>query len=207
MRCFRSCDILALKPAQANFYGVGDEPTLCALEGFYGVIAPEVVLVDIGAHGPGSGRSHEAVSALATEIASKHGLELVKVHVGREGRRQVVRVFLDKPGGVTLQDCEAVSQELSRRLDVLDPVKGPYTLEVSSPGLDRPLEKEGDFVRFAGRRVDVCTYSPVAGKKKFQAVLLGLDEEGRVLLEVGAEKTAISRREMASIKLVPEIRF
>lgn len=163
--------------------------------------------MDATGNGPGSARSHEAVSALAAEIASKHGLELVKVQVAREGRRQVVRVFLDKPGGVTLQDCEAVSQELSRRLDVLDPVKGSYMLEVSSPGLDRPLEKEGDFVRFAGRRVDVSTYAPVAGKKKFQAVLLGLDEEGRVLLQVGAERTAIPRREMASVKLVPEIRF
>ena len=98
------------------------------------------------------------VSDLAERLVSSLGMELVEVEYKREGRDMVLRLFLDKDGGVTLDDCSAVSRELSEILDVEDVVQGNYTLEVSSPGLNRPLKKEADFERYRGRLVKVRTF-------------------------------------------------
>jgi len=86
----------------------------------------------------------ERVRSLAEPVLTRHGAELVDVQV-RRGRTQLVRIIADQPGGITLEMCARVSEELSRMLDVDDPIQGRYTLEVSSPGLDRPLRTEADF--------------------------------------------------------------
>jgi len=97
------------------------------------------------------------VTALVQPILDSMGLELVELEFKKVGRSFVLRLFIDKPGGVTMDDCADVSRELSLLLDVEDCIPGRYTLEVSSPGLDRPLKKESDYIRFQGRLAVVKT--------------------------------------------------
>jgi ribosome maturation factor RimP len=96
----------------------------------------------------------ERVRSLAEPVLTRHGAELVEVQV-RRGRTQLVRIVADQPGGITLDTCARVSEELSRMLDVDDPIQGRYTLEVTSPGLDRPLRTEADFRKHEGEKVKV----------------------------------------------------
>ncbi|MDQ7794576.1 MAG: ribosome maturation factor RimP [bacterium] len=150
------------------------------------------------------GRVEETVSELAEPIASRLGLELVEVEYRKEAGDWRLRVVLDKDGGVGVDDCQAFSQELGPVLDRADPVPHTYLLEVSSPGIERPLKKEADFERFAGRRVAVATFSPVEGRKRFSGELLGVDGgQVRVRLNDG-EELAIPLAAIAKAKLAPE---
>ena len=123
----------------------------------------------------------ERVTALAEPLLASLGLELVELEYKRFGRSMVLRLFIDRPGGVTLDDCASVSRELSQVLDVEDFIREFYTLEVSSPGLDRPLKKESDYLRYTGRLVKLRTFELLpddAGnmRKTFVGILLGLDD-------------------------------
>lgn len=124
----------------------------------------------------------ERIRELAAGIAAAHGLELFDVSFGREGGGFVLRVVLDRPGpsataedSVSLEHCQKVSEELSAVLDVEDVVPGQYTLEVSSPGLDRPLRTRDDFQRFAGRLAKIVMAEPVARQTAFAGHLRGVD--------------------------------
>ncbi|MFS8524196.1 MAG: ribosome maturation factor RimP, partial [Limnochordales bacterium] len=112
-------------------------------------------------------------------------------------------VFIDKPGGVTLDDCQAMSRLLGDKLDEVDPIEDSYTLEVSSPGVERPLTKPRDFVRFAGHTVQVRTYGPVEGRRNFKGELLGL-EGGAVVLRIDGEERRIPVDQVAKAHLVAE---
>jgi len=120
----------------------------------------------------------ERVRSLVEPVLTRRGAELVDVQVKR-GRTQLVRVIADQPGGITLDTCAQVSQELSRMLDADDPIEGRYTLEVTSPGLDRPLRTEADFSKNAGRKVKVVLVS-------------GRHEEG-VVEEVWGDRVKLAR--------------
>lgn len=124
----------------------------------------------------------ERVKSIAIPLFTELELELVDVEFRREAGGWILRVYLDKSGGVTLGDCQRVSEELSDLLDVENLINHPYTLEVSSPGLNRPLGREADFLRFAGQRARVTTSQAVAGQRRFLGVLKGC-EDGRVVLE------------------------
>ena len=100
------------------------------------------------------------------------GLELVDIQYRREGRGKMLRIYIDKQGGVTIVDCTKISRELGILLDVHDIVPGPYTLEVSSPGLDRPLKKPKDFERFKGKKVKIKTNKDIQERKVFVGRLL-----------------------------------
>lgn len=149
------------------------------------------------------------VEDLARPIVEAMGLELVEVEWVREGGRRFLRLYIDREGGVTLDDCEAVSRSVEAELDRLDPIPGSYYLEVSSPGLERPLKRDADFVRFAGRKVRVITYAPVEGRKEFVGELLGL-VEGQVRLRLPASRqepereVAIPRDQVAKAHLYVE---
>ena len=129
----------------------------------------------------------EHVRQIAERVTASQGLELVDVEFRGGGKARLLRLFIDKPGGVTHEDCAFVSRELGTILDVEDAIPGSYTLEVSSPGLDRKLVKAADFERFAGSRVRLSTCEPVEGSRHFEGRLQGL-REGRVALEVGSKK-------------------
>jgi ribosome maturation factor RimP len=119
------------------------------------------------------------------ELAS-HGYELVEVEYGPERGTCVLRLFIDKPGGVTLDDCQTVSHLVSALLDAADFISEKYCLEISSPGFDRPLRKPCDFERFAGERVKVVLASPVEGRKRFSGVLKGFSD-GLIALDCGGQ--------------------
>ena len=131
----------------------------------------------------------EQIRAIADRVARSHGLEIWDIVSRRETTGQVVRVFIDRPGpagtpeeSVSIEDCEQVSREIGTILDVEDPLPFAYTLEVSSPGLDRPLRDERDYRRFAGRLVKIVVSEAVDNQKAFEGRLRGV-EDRTVLLE------------------------
>ena len=135
----------------------------------------------------------EQVRAIAERVTASHGLELVEVEFRGGGKARMLRLFIDKPGGVTHEDCANVSREVGTILDVEDAVSGgSYTLEVSSPGLDRKLVKTADYERFAGSRVRITTREPVEGSRHLDGRLHGL-REGRIVLELPGSKKEPAR--------------
>jgi ribosome maturation factor RimP len=144
------------------------------------------------------------VEEMARPVAESKGLELVEVQYAGEGGRRYLRVFLDKPGGISLDDCEAVSRELDRVLDDADFIPHSYVLEVSSPGLERPLKRREDFARFNGRLVLIHTYAPLNGRKKFSGRLMDSGENGVTVL-IGEHETAtIPWNQIARARLAVE---
>jgi len=115
------------------------------------------------------------VQELAERVAIDHGLELVHTEVAGPENKPIVRIFIDKPNGVTHEDCSAVSTHLGTILDVEDFIHASYTLEVSSPGLERGLYKRADFERFAGSQAKMKTRQPIDGQRNFRGRLLGVD--------------------------------
>jgi ribosome maturation factor RimP len=120
----------------------------------------------------------EEVRQMAEPLASEEGLEVVDVEQTSAGRHRIIRVYLDKPGGVTLGDCARFSRRLSDCLDMNQTVPGRYHLEVSSPGLERPLRTLEHVARFAGERAAFVTHEPRDGRRKWEGLLLG-PKDGR----------------------------
>ena len=114
---------------------------------------------------------------LLDPLCEAEGMELVHIECQREAGGRILRLYIDKPGGVTLDDCIHISRQSSDMIDVYLEDTGPFNLEVSSPGQNRPLGKKCDFDRFKGNRVNIRTASSVGGKKKIHGVLLGISED------------------------------
>jgi len=125
----------------------------------------------------------EKIEGIVAPILGERLLELVEIEFRPSGKRWLLRVFIDKEGGVTIQDCEYVSRELSRILDVDDIIEHAYTLEVSSPGLTRALKKREDFVRSRGRKCRVVTGQEVKGKREFVGTIVDVTDEEVVVQE------------------------
>ncbi len=143
------------------------------------------------------------VESMVAPLVDSMGLELVDVEFVKEASSHYLRVFIDKPGGVTLDDCQTVSGKLDVLLDEKDLIPYSYMLEVSSPGIERPLKKLKDFERFRGHMVNITTYAPIDGKKKFTGLLADVDTQG-VALEVDGSGVMISMEQVASAKLAVE---
>ncbi len=126
----------------------------------------------------------DRIQAIATPILCSLGLELVEITCAGQGARTIVRVFIDKPEGVQLGDCEQVHRSLGHALDVEDPVPHAYTLEVSSPGLDRPFRTRRDYEKALEHQVQLKLRQPVLGQYRLVGRLLAVEEPGiRVILE------------------------
>lgn len=125
----------------------------------------------------------DLVEKLAQPILQEMELELVDIEYVKEGKNWFLRVFIDKEQGVDIEDCGLVSEKLSVALDEVDPIPHNYFLEVSSPGAERPLKKEKDFLRAIGKHVHVRTYEPIDGEKIFEGKLLDYSE-GTLTIEV-----------------------
>lgn len=137
----------------------------------------------------------------AEGIAASLGFEVVDVELQTGPRGRVLCIYIDKQGGVTVEDCRAMSDPLSRALDRLDPIPGPYRLEVSSPGIERPLRRPADFERFAGHEVEVHLYGPLNGRRHWTGRLLGL-QGGAVRLETGnGETTELPLEQVSKARL------
>ena len=122
-----------------------------------------------------SGLIEERMREIAERVALDHGLELVHAEVAGPEGKPIVRVFIDKPGGVTHEDCAEVSLHLGTILDVEDFIHSPYTLEVSSPGLERGLYKLADFERFAGSLAKIKIRQPLNGQRNFRGRIVGVE--------------------------------
>ena len=147
----------------------------------------------------------EKVRQLAAPLAAQEGLELVDVEIGGGGGRQTLRLYIDKPGGVSLDDCTAVSRALSTALDVEDPIQGAYDLEVSSPGLDRPLRTPEHFQQYAGNKVRVKTFGPVPeceNRKTFVGILGGY-EDGAVVVDVDGRVFRVPYTQVSKANIEP----
>ena len=138
---------------------------------------------------------------LAGSLCDVEGIELVHVEYQREPGGRILRVYIDKPGGVTLGDCAKISRQLSDLVDIYIDTTDAYNLEVSSPGPDRPLGRKYDFKRFRGNVVKIKTLKPVEGQKNFTGILLG-EAEGMVKLLVNQKTVAIPFHDIAKARLV-----
>ena len=133
------------------------------------------------------------IDEIISRIAESRGCEVVESDLFQVGRRQLLRVYIDKAGGVTIDDCTGLSRELSAALDLEDLIPTAYTLEVSSPGLDRPLKTTNDFLRLKGKRIRMGLSEPFDGKKSLSALLTDADEEYLHLELNNGETLSLSR--------------
>jgi len=146
----------------------------------------------------------DRLQALLEPLVETMGYELVLLEFNPHKGSALVRLFIDAPAGVTLGDCEKVSREVEGVLDVEDPIPQNYRLEVSSPGLDRPLVKPAHYERFAGQVAKVQLIAPKAGRRKFQGVLKGLKDGQVVLATMDAGTVELKLDEIERARLVPD---
>ena len=147
---------------------------------------------------------NEKVKEVALPVLEELGLELVEVQYRREQSGWVLRLIIDKQEGVTLDDCTAVSREISQLLDIEDFIDQAYNLEVSSPGLDRPLKCMADFQRFIGRKAKIKTIEPIAGQHVFIGKIRQTGGE-TIILEVGRKEVEIPFLQVSKARLEVEI--
>ena len=144
----------------------------------------------------------DTAAQLALPIVEAAGCSLWDVEYVREAGSWFLRVYIDKEGGVSIDDCEAVSRPLSDALDEADPIEGSYVLEVSSAGADRTLKKPEHFQQFLGAEVEVRLYRPREGRKDFVGKLLSW-QDGDVTLDIAGEPVRFEKKEAAQVRLYP----
>ena len=145
----------------------------------------------------------QQLEQIAEILVASEGMELVDLEYRKEGRRWMLRLFIDKDGGVTLDDCASISRELGDLLDVKDIIPQAYVLEVSSPGLNRRLRKKEDFSRFAGRKVRLRLVAPIDGRKKIVGELEGVEGEA-VIVAAPEGRCSVALEDIAKANLVYE---
>jgi ribosome maturation factor RimP len=145
-------------------------------------------------------RIEKLVETLLEPILEKNGVTLVDVEYVRELGHFYLRVYIDKEGGVTIKDCEHVSRALELVLDEKDPIQDPYILEVSSPGLDRPLKKDKDFERSIGKDVEMKLYKALDGHKEFLGMLVSYNKT-EVVIKIDGEEKVFNRSDIALLRL------
>lgn len=148
-------------------------------------------------------KTESVVEEMARPVTDQLGLELVDVEFKKEGGNWFLRVFIDKPEGITHEDCQAVSEKISDLLDEKDPIEQNYFLEVSSPGIERPLKKVADFEKYRDSLVNISTFMPIEGQKTFQGKLQGV-EEGSVVITVNQKRLLIPFDKISSARLAIE---
>lgn len=143
----------------------------------------------------------ETIQQMLMPFLEKEGYELVDIEYVKQGNHYFLRVYVDKPGGVDIDDCSTVSEYLSKELDRYDPIPNSYFLEVSSPGAERPLKKEADYHHAIGKNVLITTYEPVDGLKEFEGELLSYKVEDGATVKVGEMEYLIPTSKIASARL------
>lgn len=138
---------------------------------------------------------------LIQPILDRMGFELVDVEYVKEGQEFYLRAYIDKPGGITIDDCVAVSREMNELLDEKDYISGTYTFEVSSPGLGRPLKKEKDYVRSMGKELEIRTYKALDKKKEFYGILTAYDQDTVTIVTEDDETQVFNKSDIALIRL------
>ena len=143
----------------------------------------------------------DLTAQLAQPLVEQAGCSLWDVEYVKEAGTWFLRIYIDKEGGVSIEDCEAVSRPLSDKLDEADPIEGSYTLEVSSAGADRVLKKAEHFRQFMGAEVEVRLYRPRDGRKEHVGILTAYDEQGSVTIDAAGIPTTFEKKELAQVRL------
>ncbi|MCC3864875.1 ribosome maturation factor RimP [Terrisporobacter petrolearius] len=141
------------------------------------------------------------IEQIVLPITEANDLELVDVEYVKEGGEFFLRVYIDKEDGVSLNECELVTRALNPILDEKDPIKDNYYLEVSSPGLDRPLKKDKDFVKYQGRDVEIKLYKSIDGSKLHEGELVGLTEDKNIKVIIDNKEVEFNKKDVALIRL------
>jgi ribosome maturation factor RimP len=141
------------------------------------------------------------IGKIIERVAAREGLELVHWETVGPRNNFVLRIYIDKPGGVNHGDCETVSNQVGTLLDVEDLIPNRYTLEVSSPGIERGLYKRADYERFAGNRVKIKTFAPINGQRNFRGALLGISDDTVSIDTDGAGKIEIPYEQIAKANI------
>ena len=153
-------------------------------------------------------RIEDRISELADPLVESEGMELIHVECVKMKSRWIIRLFLDKEGGITIDDCAEISNQLGDILDVHDVPPGPYTLEVSSPGPDRPLSRDRDYNKFKGRKIHLKLIEKVSGSKNFDGILVDYiqeTEEKTIIMDVGGSILHIPRQKVAKANIKEDI--
>ena len=145
--------------------------------------------------------TEKKVLAITEPILAEKGLELADLEFVKEGPNWYLRVYIDKEGGVTIEDCENVSRILEKKLDELDPIEQAYILEVSSPGIDRPLKKPEQFQKYIGEIIDIKLYKPFEGKKEYQGELKQFENGVITIIDENNKEIQFVQKETASVRL------
>lgn len=148
-----------------------------------------------------SSKVEKLVYTLTKPITDKYMLELVDVEYKKEGQNWYLRIYIDKEQGVNLDDCQLISEELSIIMDDKDPITDSYFLEVSSPGLDRPLKKRSDFLRYLDKEIEVTLYQPLEKQKYYKGINKGIENDTLTLILNNNTQIAIPLKSVASAKL------
>lgn len=147
------------------------------------------------------------VEELIAPLLNQNNIELVDLTYQKSPSGWTLCVYLDKPGGITLDDCSTWSHQIGEKLEGVEFLNHAYSLEVSSPGLDRPLKKLADFVKYNGQRITVKLFSPLNGQKNFHGILVGADTEGIRVQEEGKAEVSLPHKQIARARLDPVIDF
>ncbi|MDF2891427.1 MAG: hypothetical protein K0R80_1794 [Clostridia bacterium] len=143
----------------------------------------------------------DVVYELCKPVTDKHNFELVEVEYKKEGGEWYLRIYIDKDGGITIDDCQVVSEEVSELLDQADPIESAYIFEVSSPGIERPLKTERDYQKAIGKLMEAKLFAPIDGKKAIEGILTGYSED-TVELDQNNNKIVLDKKQIAIIKPV-----
>jgi len=146
----------------------------------------------------------EKIRQLSEPVVASEGMELIHVECIKMHSRWILRLFMDKEGGITLDDCANISNQLGDIFDIREVIKSAYTLEVSSPGLDRPISRDQDFVKYRNSRVNIKTSEKIEGIKNFHGILLDyIEESGKklVLIDIAGKVYRIPRQDVVKANL------
>ena len=145
--------------------------------------------------------TEKKVLAIVEPILAEKALELADLEFVKEGPNWYLRIYIDKEGGVTIEDCESVSRILEKKLDEKDPIEQAYILEVSSPGIDRPLKKPEHFQKYMGEIIDIKLYKPLEGKKEYQGELKQFENGIITIIDENDKEIQFVQKETASVRL------
>ncbi len=145
--------------------------------------------------------------ALLLPLMEEFGFDLVDVEFVKEGSERYLRAYIDKEGGITLNDCEAVARRMNDLLDEEDFIEESYIFEVSSPGLDRPLKKEKDYIRNLGKEIEIRTYRALDGQKEFRGILSDYTEDTVTIVTDQEETRIFEKKDLALIRPVFDFEF
>lgn len=145
--------------------------------------------------------TEKKVLEIVEPIVKEKELELADLEFVKEGPNWYLRVYIDKDGGVTIEDCESVSRVLEKKLDEKDPIEQAYILEVSSPGIDRPLKRPEHFQKYIGEIIDIKLYKPLDGKKEYQGELKQFDNGIITIADERGQEIQFAQKETASVRL------